>query len=1408
MKKLKLLQMLALGIGLMLLTGNVRGQIISQYVETNSGTIPKGIEIWNNTASTLDFSINNLIIQQGTNGGVLTDLAGTIVNSGTLASGDVLVIGNQEIGTYLTDQGLTEVTFVSFGFSFNGDDALAVKFGGNITDIFGNPGSDPGSSWSGNGVSTVNQNIALNTGITSGASAWTDPSLRFSTISTTPATLPAGLSGFGVAPSGGTTPLITVTPSTLTGFTYLVGSGPSAEQTFTISGANLTADISIAATTNYEISKTSGNGYTSPLTFTPAQVATPQTVYVRLKAGLAVGTYNNEDITATSTDADNKTVTCSGEVIELATEPTNHPTGFGATANSSSQITVSWTDAEAGSQAPSGYLILANTTGTFSDPVDGVAQADDTDMSDDAGVKNIPHGSDGSYQWQGLNPATTYYFKIFAYNGSGLTINYKVDGNELTANAQTLASQDNDTEAFEPVSQISGKLISSLADTEGEAEDVFKIVIEDQGTNDGLATKVTNIRVKPHITNNADWTDAIQEVFVDNGTNYIYPTATITDEYIDLAFGASDLNVANGLSVDVTLWIYLNTSNIVDGSIISFMVDADDHGFTADATGSGFANSFLLGDFNSGDFTIGVEATKLTFVQQPSNVLVDAVMSPAVTVAFTDANNNTDVDYDGTGFEITLSTTGTFAESATTEVAPVNGFATFSNLIFSATGTGVTITATDENSWFVNNTVLSSSFNVTEGPTVLAAGDIVFVSYSVDDSPDRYAFVTFVALNGSTKITITENGWKADNTWRTGESTIEWTCPVEGLPAGTVVEISGTTANHGSVNGSALALANNGDQIIAYQGLSTAPTFIAAANLDWAVWQDDATNSNTSAIPTGLINLVSANAIQAENGFYSGPYSGTINFLSSAINNPANWTTSSSGGQTWPTWAFIYGASTTLSQNATVFNLLIDNTEGLTINSGSQLTVNGTLTNNAGTTGLLIKSDATGTGSLIHSTADVPATVERYITGANEAWHLLSSPVEIQAITGDFIPSGTYPDGSGYDFYTWYEPASTWVNFKNTTTHPTWNTANGSNNFVVGRGYLVAYQATNPTKTFNGELNQGSVAYPLTIVGVGTYGSSNLVGNPFPSSIDWKAVSGWGRTNLAENISGGYDMHIYNAAAGNYGTFNSNATGNGTNGATQYIPPMQGFVVKASAAGDLTMNNSVRVHSDQAFLKSTEELADYLKLKVSGTANTYSDEVIIEFNHDNDLGGASKLFSFVAEAPGLYTVKDSYEYAIDFRGVPKEETIIPMHFRVGATGSYTLQALTLETFAEGVMIFLEDKKNGILHELTQTNAYTFNATKEDNPDRFVLHFAGAFSVDELNNDDVINIYANSNSIYFNTNAATTAQISVFNITGQQVYGNSMALDGVRQITLNVPTGWYVVKAVTGNNTVSRKVFIR
>ncbi|OFY92969.1 MAG: hypothetical protein A2491_04670 [Bacteroidetes bacterium RIFOXYC12_FULL_35_7] len=115
------------------------------------------------------------------------------------------------------------------------------------------------------------------------------------------------------------TSTITLSASTKTGFTYVEGSGSSPEQSFTVSGANLTANISMTAPTNYEISKTSGSGFTSPLTFTHSGgTVNATTVYIRLKTGLSAADYNNEVITASSTGATDKTVTCSGSVTSAS----------------------------------------------------------------------------------------------------------------------------------------------------------------------------------------------------------------------------------------------------------------------------------------------------------------------------------------------------------------------------------------------------------------------------------------------------------------------------------------------------------------------------------------------------------------------------------------------------------------------------------------------------------------------------------------------------------------------------------------------------------------------------------------------------------------------------------------------------------------------------------------------------------------------------------------------------------------------------------------------------------------------------------------------------------------------------------------------------------------------------------
>ena len=173
--------------------------LISQYVETNSSTTPKGIEIWNPTSSAIDFSLTNLQVYQGTNGGSLSALAGTLINTGTLAPGDVLVIGTNDIGTYLTNNSIG-ATFKDYSFGFNGDDALGLYLNSVLVDVFGTPGNDPGSAWSANGVSTANQNIEIKQGISTGTTTpWSDPSARYDTASTSPSAV-GGLVGFGVAP--------------------------------------------------------------------------------------------------------------------------------------------------------------------------------------------------------------------------------------------------------------------------------------------------------------------------------------------------------------------------------------------------------------------------------------------------------------------------------------------------------------------------------------------------------------------------------------------------------------------------------------------------------------------------------------------------------------------------------------------------------------------------------------------------------------------------------------------------------------------------------------------------------------------------------------------------------------------------------------------------------------------------------------------------------------------------------------------------------------------------------------------------------------------------------------------------------------------------------------------------------
>ncbi len=156
-------------------------------------------------------------------------------------------------------------------------------------------------------------------------------------------------------------PSLVATPISLSGFTYAYGNGPSNIKSFTLDGANLTADVSVSVSSDYEVSTSIGGDYGSSLSLTPSGGVVSSTIYVRLVAGLAIGSSYTGTVTCSSTGAADATVSLSGSVT---TPPA--PTAPNATEGSSissSGFTANW-DTVSGA---TGYVIdvYTKTAGVY-----------------------------------------------------------------------------------------------------------------------------------------------------------------------------------------------------------------------------------------------------------------------------------------------------------------------------------------------------------------------------------------------------------------------------------------------------------------------------------------------------------------------------------------------------------------------------------------------------------------------------------------------------------------------------------------------------------------------------------------------------------------------------------------------------------------------------------------------------------------------------------------------------------------------------------------------------------------------------------------------------------------------------------------------------------------------------------
>ncbi|MCR5888483.1 T9SS type A sorting domain-containing protein [Hymenobacter sp. J193] len=295
-----------------------------------------------------------------------------------------------------------------------------------------------------------------------------------------------------------------------------------------------------------------------------------------------------------------------------------------------------------------------------------------------------------------------------------------------------------------------------------------------------------------------------------------------------------------------------------------------------------------------------------------------------------------------------------------------------------------------------------------------------------------------------------------------------------------------------------------------------------------------------------------------------------------------------------------------------------------------------------------------------------------------------------------------------------------------------------------GRGYSVNIRRGQTLK-FAGAVNNGPVG-PLTLTRGDEEDSGwNLLGNPYPSSIDWYAADQLGV------IPGGMERsaYIYSPTSqygGTYRTYFNN--GDGTSFGDPMIAPGQGFFTRLfndNSSVELTFTNEIRGAFNfeptelQASLpkltqrttakRITSPTQPYVQLELK-TASGLADPTYVYFqakataavenNYD-----APKLRN--VGAASLFTMVGAKELAVNGQAPLAGLAVsIPVGVAAGA-GTYTLRAEKILNFAGAQPVSLVDNVTGKTTDLRQQPEYTFTLDKAFSGHRFNLVF-GASSV--------------------------------------------------------------------------------
>lgn len=432
-----------------------------------------------------------------------------------------------------------------------------------------------------------------------------------------------------------------------------------------------------------------------------------------------------------------------------------------------------------------------------------------------------------------------------------------------------------------------------------------------------------------------------------------------------------------------------------------------------------------------------------------------------------------------------------------------------------------------------------------------------------------------------------------------------------------------------------------------------------------------------------------------------------------------------------------------------------------------------------------------------------------------------------------------------------------------------WSSAFGETTMDVGKGYIVRrpdfisgipVMTETYTAYFEGQPNNGIITFPSGFNGAAE-GTSNLLGNPYPSAIDadkfLAANAGvldgtlyfWTHNtalNLAGNISNPGPGWAYTYSLDDYASYNitggvaTSATSDPNHNVegvdlgkkpTGKIAAGQGFFATSKALGNVTFNNDMRLSSSGAILENTQ----FFKTKnpKGKTANTI-EKNRVWLNLTNTLGAFKQtLIGYVTDATNEYDSRfdgesfDANEY-LDFYSVYQDKNLViqgralpfdatdevQLGYRTTINGEFTINIDQVDGELTNQTVFIEDKLTNTIFDL-KTGNYTFSTTPGTFNDRFVLKYSNkTLSVDQTDKvDGILAFYSNNYDtlIIHNENMDSTVDsVSLFNMAGQNI--GVWDVRNSEQTNIQIPikkisSGIYIVKVKTTIGESSKKIIV-